>query len=299
MAIGGLEPGEMCGLGAEAVSSGWLLATMAAVAAAGLSCKSVDLATGGPGSLLVTNAFAAAYSLLLFFMAFEWLVLHLGGGTVDGVRGVLVSAQPEAAIAGGDRLAGQRICVLMWAYMLQDLLVRFLHDELDPRYVAHHAACLGGLAMVLFAGYHPLYCVALGVSEFTTPVICFFEMVQADKARLGKYFELCGVLLNVLFPLRVGWFCWAFYLWMFEYRKHELLALTCDNVGFACTSVLVAINFSWWVQLLAGSVAALVSTDADADADANAGATTHDNDDHTTPPTGLSQHSSDSTKKEK
>lgn len=230
----------------------------AAATGVGLVCKSVDHADSVPlRTLRCTNSFSAGYSLLLFVLSLDWLVLGLARGSWRELRAVL-STPPRGMLRAEDVASGERICVLVLAYMVQDLTVRILYRELDVRYVLHHSACLLGLAMVLVLGHPPIYCVALTLSELSTPVVCLFEVADMERGALQRWIEPCGVLLNLLFPLRCAWFAWTFYLWIAVVRTEPLLAPTLDNLGFLSVAILLLVNFSWWSKLLWGTAVALL-----------------------------------------
>ncbi|GBG25697.1 Hypothetical Protein FCC1311_019162 [Hondaea fermentalgiana] len=242
----------------------WIAFVTGLCTVVGVTCKMIDT-DRGETRLRASNAFAAGYSMLMFLLSFQWLVLDLGGGTLPGVRAALVSRPWVDLVDGASQ--GQQICVYMLAYMAQDMVVRCLFWELDLRYILHHLACLGGLGLVLFAGLHPVYCVALSVSEFSTPIVCLFEIAQAELGSMKKYIMPCGILLNLCFPVRVAWFTWVFYLVAFEYRKHSFYQLSIENCGFLCTGLLVLVNWSWYFDLLVGSVRTLLEDSSPAEVD--------------------------------
>lgn len=232
----------------------WMVLVTILVATCGFVCKFVDQ-ENGEKRLRSSNSFAAAYSLLMFLFSFQWLVLDMSGGTLEGVHATLVSNPWEAFAHHAHE--GQQICVFMLAYMVQDVVIRFFFAETDFRYLVHHFSCIVGLILVLFVGLHPIYCVALSISEFSTPVVCLFEVAQMEQGSMNKYIKPCGVLLNLCFPVRVAWFTWTFYLFAFEYRHRTFLELTPENVGFVCVGLLVLVNWSWYIDLLVGTIRTL------------------------------------------
>jgi len=195
------------------------------------------------------NSFAAGFSMFLFLACTEWLFFNLSQGSFWELHKVLCS-NPKKTIGPDDVVAGDRLCVYIFAYMFQDVVQRVLANDVDFRYMCHHIACMIGLILVLVFGQSPLHCIAMCVSEFSTPVVCLIEVAQTEGKNVKKFLEPCGILLNLLFPLRIMWFSYTFYCWICVYRTESLLALTLDNIGYVLTFFLLVINWSWWLQLV-------------------------------------------------
>jgi len=228
----------------------------------GVMCKVVDATkpTQGKRVLRCSNAFAAAYAALVSYLCTDWLFFAIGNGDFAKIRDALVAEDPWLEIDKSLGEAGQSLCIVIFAYMVQDIVQRLLGSHMDVRYFLHHFACLGGLSLVLFYNHHPIYCAALAISEFSTPVVSLFEIAESERGALKRFVEPCGMLLNVLFPIRIAWFNWTFYLFAFEKRGFKPFTFEMigrDEIGLVCTLILVLINWSWYFTLVRGTLQAL------------------------------------------
>jgi len=204
-----------------------------------------------------TNGLSAGFSFVLFLLCSDWLVVGLAGGDLsrlpEVLRFVCVRDFPEPI----DKSA-RFICKLIASYMLQDIVVRIVHWHIEVRYVIHHLACLAGIWLALNDYCTTFACVALAISEFSTPIVCLFEVAFAEKGPLEFLIEPCGIALNILIPIRLAWFVYCFYAFVDVYNTNPDITVG-DGLGLSCSGVLVLINATWYWDLLSGTLQALRS----------------------------------------
>ncbi|CAK9031977.1 Hypothetical protein SCF082_LOCUS19872, partial [Durusdinium trenchii] len=243
--IPGLELGKL------AVSPWFMAGATALVTACDAVCRRVD-AEAGAEQLRLSNAFAASFALVMSLMSLDYVFLQLGQGSWEEIEAVL---HPSRGVALGpsEAAAGLRICVMMFAYMVSDLVERVMYSQLDVRMVTHHLACLVGLVLAIGFGHSPVYCVALSISELSTPAVCLFEVIEAEGSRMAKFMDPTGYTLNVVFPVRVAWFSWLCWIWISELQPQDLEGPTRNSLGVGCVVVLTLLNWSWYLQLLIGT----------------------------------------------
>lgn len=158
------------------------------------------------------------------------------------------------------------INVLLLAYMIQDVLASIANFNFMPAYLVHHAACITGLVMTIFMGQNPVYCMALAVGEFSSPIVGLLEIAMKEDLSGLKVFS--GALLNLLFPFRVAWFGWVHYVWTYNHPGSYLVAtgVNMDSIGYTCSGVLFALNVYWFLKIVYKSLAAACgSSDEDED----------------------------------
>jgi hypothetical protein len=106
-------------------------------------------------------------------------------------------------------------------------------------------------------GQNPVYCMALAVGEFSSPIVGMLEVALKEDITGLKIFA--GAMINILFPFRVLWFGWVHYVWTFNHPGSYLVAtsVNMDSIGYSCSLVLLLLNIYWFLTILYKSVGAL------------------------------------------
>lgn len=217
------------------------------------------------GRLLLrhTNMFCAAFTGSVAILYFSIIVLQAGNATLEGVLDVLVG---KARLSPVLELNVRCVHNMMLAYMVQDLVGRAIWKNWKLPFVVHHIACIVGLVNCLWLGQTGMFGAAVGISEFSTPIVAVVEIARAT--RLTKLVVVAGILLNLVFPFRVVLFSYFSYLWAMEHSdspfhpesddRETLLRLS----GLAAVVTLTLLNWTWWNALVQGTIQTLQAPNA-------------------------------------
>mmetsp|Transcript_22056 Transcript_22056/g.43375 ORF Transcript_22056/g.43375 Transcript_22056/m.43375 type:complete len:279 (+) Transcript_22056:187-1023(+) len=204
------------------------------------------------GKLLLrfSNLFCATFCCVVSVVYYSIVVVQAGGGTIEGFVKVL---KGEIKMNRFEEYQAAVVHATMLAYMAQDLVGRLIWKNFRPTFVVHHVACIVGLANALFFGQSGMFGAAVGLSEFTTPLVACIEIARADGMKKPMY--IGGALLFFLFPLRVALFTYFNYLWLFVHDESPAFGTDKSNFVVGVTSMisiifLTLLNWMWWSDLL-------------------------------------------------
>uniref|UniRef100_A0A7S2W2J5 TLC domain-containing protein n=1 Tax=Mucochytrium quahogii TaxID=96639 RepID=A0A7S2W2J5_9STRA len=221
----------------------------------GYLTKTLDQTNTGGVQSRCTNAFCATTTLFLSLASLD-LFAEMCNYSLYGVNDILFYNSPRHfKFLEHQKAQADTLGLYMFAYMTQDMVVRYIYRRLEFRYFIHHMACVVPVTLCFVADQTPIFLIAATISELSTPVVCLFEVGQREGGYAKKYIMPCGVLMNILFPLRFLWFCYLTAAAFYELCNSGVaLAINPDNISFSALIILLLCNGSWWLQILLGTV---------------------------------------------
>jgi len=160
-------------------------------------------------------------------------------------------------------------CILhafLLGYMLQDLIARLVLHDNDLGYFIHHVACIVGILICLIYGQSSVFCAAIGLSEFSTPLVGILSIAKITK--MDKLLFYGGLLLNIQWPIRVALTSWICYIWYFQHLDSPFINenlkyadYVVNSIGLVLGTTLALLNWIWWGELLSLTFQALKGED--------------------------------------
>ncbi|GBG26319.1 Hypothetical Protein FCC1311_025402 [Hondaea fermentalgiana] len=203
--------------------------------------------------LRFTNLFCGTFCCIVSVMYYSIIFIQAGHGTVAGFYDVLVG---KTLLSPLEEFQVSVVNALMLAYMSQDLVGRLIWKNFRWQFVLHHVACIVGLVNSMFFGQSGMFAAAVGLSEFSTPLVTVVEIARADG--MNKLFQSFGVVLFFIFPARVFLFTYLNYLWLAVHDEspafgaHEKYPHMVGVTSMSSIVVLTFLNWVWWGNLLQG-----------------------------------------------
>mmetsp|Transcript_2088 Transcript_2088/g.3979 ORF Transcript_2088/g.3979 Transcript_2088/m.3979 type:complete len:267 (+) Transcript_2088:298-1098(+) len=226
------------------------IGSYAVVSVVGLFARYLDAVEekkAGVLKLVNSNMFCAIFTGSITVQYISVLLLQACHGSFDRFYDVLKGVETLSPLQEFQARINHS---LMLGYMTQDLFGRLLWGNYKIAYILHHVACQVGIVACLYFGQTAMFGCAVGLSEASTPLVAIVEISRAQAMKDMVIFS--GLLLNLVFPLRVALFSWITYVWTFEHVDSPLNSEEKWELTVPCLVsiwLLTLLNWHWWREL--------------------------------------------------